>query len=60
MADSEKLGAEEKENDSLAPTKQRGEQSRDEQSLTSEAPPNGGHRAWLQIAGAFFLYFNSW
>lgn len=23
-------------------------------------PPNGGLTAWLQVAGAFFLFFNSW
>jgi len=24
------------------------------------AIPNGGLRAWLQVLGAFFLFFNSW
>jgi len=23
-------------------------------------PPNGGFHAWLQVAGSFFLLFNSW
>lgn len=23
-------------------------------------PPNGGLTAWLQVAGAFLLFFNSW
>lgn len=23
-------------------------------------PPDGGLFAWLQVAGAFFLFFNSW
>jgi hypothetical protein len=23
-------------------------------------PPNGGFEAWLQVAGAFFLFFNPW
>lgn len=23
-------------------------------------PPDGGWTAWLQVAGAFFLFFNSW
>ena len=23
-------------------------------------PPNGGATAWLQVAGAFFMFFNSW
>jgi hypothetical protein len=23
-------------------------------------PPNGGLTAWLQVAGAFFLFFNCW
>jgi hypothetical protein len=23
-------------------------------------PPNGGLRAWLQVLGSFFLFFNSW
>jgi hypothetical protein len=22
--------------------------------------PNGGLRAWLQVAGVFFLFFNTW
>lgn len=22
--------------------------------------PNGGLQAWLQVVGAFFLYFNTW
>ena len=25
-----------------------------------EDPPNGGLVAWLQVAGSFFLFFNSW
>lgn len=24
------------------------------------SPPNGGLVAWLQVAGSFFLFFNSW
>ena len=24
------------------------------------APPDGGLTAWLQVVGAFFLFFNSW
>ena len=23
-------------------------------------PPNGGVKAWLQVAGSFFLFFNCW
>jgi hypothetical protein len=23
-------------------------------------PPDGGFQAWLQVAGSFFLFFNSW
>lgn len=23
-------------------------------------PPNGGLKAWLQVLGAFFIYFNTW
>jgi hypothetical protein len=23
-------------------------------------PPNGGFRAWLQVIGSFFLFFNCW
>ena len=23
-------------------------------------PPNGGFRAWLQVTGSFFLFFNCW
>jgi hypothetical protein len=22
--------------------------------------PNGGFEAWMQVAGSFFLFFNSW
>lgn len=28
--------------------------------LDLKAPPNGGLEAWLQVLGAFFLYFNTW
>lgn len=31
-----------------------------EQPITPPPPPNGGVVAWLQVAGAFFLFFNSW
>ena len=31
------------------------------ESKPSPAPiPNGGLVAWLQVVGAFFLFFNSW
>jgi hypothetical protein len=23
-------------------------------------PPNGGTKAWLQVLGGFFLFFNTW
>lgn len=30
-------------------------------SVTNEGSiPNGGFRAWLQVLGAFFLFFNTW
>ena len=25
-----------------------------------QPPPNGGLRAWIQVLGAHFLFFNSW
>lgn len=28
--------------------------------LAEETIPDGGLKAWLQVAGAFFLLFNSW
>lgn len=28
--------------------------------LVKDEPPNGGLRAWLQVLGAFFMYFNTW
>ncbi|KAE8404101.1 major facilitator superfamily domain-containing protein [Aspergillus pseudonomiae] len=31
-----------------------------EQNTAYTMPPNGGLRAWLQVAGSFFLFFNSW
>lgn len=27
---------------------------------TPDAPPDGGFRAWLQVAGGFFIFFNIW
>ncbi|GKZ59105.1 hypothetical protein AnigIFM49718_004962 [Aspergillus niger] len=36
-------------------------QSVDEDSIPlPPPPPNGGIFAWVQVAGAFFLFFNSW
>ena len=29
-------------------------------SSCDSAPPNGGLRAWLQVLGSFFLFFNTW
>ena len=29
-------------------------------SAASSKPPNGGVRAWLQVLGAFFIFWNSW
>ncbi|KAJ6141377.1 hypothetical protein N7470_009767 [Penicillium chermesinum] len=31
-----------------------------EQPAAPPSPPNGGVVAWLQVVGAFFLFFNSW
>lgn len=28
--------------------------------VAGPAPPNGGWRAWLQVAGGFFVFFNIW
>ncbi|KAI9810734.1 MAG: hypothetical protein M1827_006072 [Pycnora praestabilis] len=28
--------------------------------VEAEAPPNGGFKAWSQVVGSFFLFFNSW
>lgn len=28
--------------------------------LLKDGPPNGGLEAWLQVLGAFFMYFNTW
>lgn len=25
-----------------------------------QGPPDGGTTAWLQVLGAFFMYFNTW
>jgi len=27
---------------------------------TPNTPPDGGFRAWLQVAGGFFIFFNIW
>ncbi|KAJ5093147.1 hypothetical protein N7456_009008 [Penicillium angulare] len=32
----------------------------EKQPATPPPPPNGGVVAWLQVIGAFFLFFNSW
>ncbi|GFF58033.1 probable transporter MCH4 [Aspergillus udagawae] len=31
-----------------------------QETQTPPPPPNGGWMAWLQVVGAFFLFFNSW
>ena len=28
--------------------------------IPDNGPPNGGLTAWLQVAGAFFIFFNTW
>lgn len=28
--------------------------------VEAEAPPDGGFKAWTQVIGSFFLFFNSW
>lgn len=28
--------------------------------LLKQGPPDGGLTAWLQVLGAFFMYFNTW
>jgi hypothetical protein len=28
--------------------------------VVSSVPPDGGINAWLQVAGSFFLFFNTW
>jgi hypothetical protein len=46
-------------------------QEKDEEEAREELPsvvpkdqnheiPNGGFKAWLQVLGSFFLFFNSW
>ncbi|TKW54809.1 Riboflavin transporter MCH5 [Colletotrichum tanaceti] len=32
----------------------------DEDVEPADLPPDGGRLAWLQVAGSFFLFFNSW
>ncbi|KAL2861872.1 major facilitator superfamily domain-containing protein [Aspergillus pseudodeflectus] len=36
------------------------ERSQPVQKAAPPPPPDGGSTAWLQVAGAFFLFFNSW
>lgn len=31
-----------------------------ETSTSPKPPPDGGFKAWLQVVGSFFLFFNSW
>ena len=30
------------------------------QKTIAATPPDGGWRAWLQVAGGFFVFFNIW
>lgn len=32
----------------------------DTTTIEGSEPPNGGLLAWLQVLGAFFLWFNTW
>ena len=43
--------------DTLTPTI---EQTQVPVALAYHEPPNGGLTAWLQIVGAFLIFFNSW
>ncbi|KAH1492592.1 hypothetical protein KXX06_002753, partial [Aspergillus fumigatus] len=38
----------------------RAEKVEETQTPSPPPPPNGGWMAWLQVVGAFFLFFNSW
>ena len=41
-----------------APAPARAAEAKDVQNVS--AVPNGGFKAWLQVAGSFFLAFNTW
>ena len=67
MADTEKplevgrLGVDELEcsRDGDTPTETQKDNSERVVAVPSQAPPNGGLMAWLQVAGSFALYFNT-
>jgi hypothetical protein len=50
--------AEQKETDVEAAPAPTGNAPGDANDMSSV--PNGGTRAWLQVIGSFFLFFNSW
>lgn len=37
-----------------------GPEANGEKGAEPSPPPNGGFKAWLQVAGSFFLFFNAW
>ena len=59
MSDEEKVSTLPMSHDTDSPADSPMNSSKESKLPSSEAP-NGGLSAWLQVAGAFFLYFNTW
>lgn len=59
MSDEEKAVAPPKNDDTDRPANNLVESPPESKPRSSQAP-NGGFDAWLQVAGAFVLYLNTW
>jgi hypothetical protein len=59
MSDGEKISGEHRGDEAVSLAKDAGETTANSKETLNETP-NGGFRAWLQVAGVFCLYFNTW
>ena len=60
MSDEEKAVAPPKNDDTDSPANNLVLESPPDSKSGSSQAPNGGFDAWLQVVGAFVLYFNTW
>lgn len=59
MSDEEKISGEHPGDEPVSLARDTGGSTAKSKATLNETP-NGGFRAWLQVAGAFCLYFNTW
>lgn len=60
MSDENKVSEALEHDDAGNPADQVNEELTDYTRTTTSEAPNGGLHAWLQVAGAFCLYLNTW